>query len=52
MKAVIYQTYPILFDLRANLDDIVKKIHQGRGKGAQLIVFPELAMTGYFVGQR
>jgi len=52
MKAVVYQTYPILFDLRANLDDIVKKIHQGRDKGAQLIVFPELAVTGYFVGQR
>ena len=52
MKAVIYQTCPILFDLRANLDDIVKKIHQGRDQGAQLIVFPELAVTGYFVGQR
>ncbi|MBW2050197.1 MAG: nitrilase [Deltaproteobacteria bacterium] len=52
MKAVIYQTCPILFDLRANLDDIVKKIHQGREQGAQLIVFPELALTGYFVGQR
>jgi len=52
MKTVIYQTCPILFDLRANLDDIVKKIHQGRDQGAQLIVFPELAVTGYFVGQR
>ena len=52
MKVVIYQTYPILFDLRANLDDIVKKIHQGKDQGAQLIVFPELALTGYFVGQR
>ncbi|MBL7225905.1 MAG: nitrilase [Desulfobacteraceae bacterium] len=52
MKAVVYQTYPILFDLRANLDDIVEKIHQGRDQGAQLIVFPELAVTGYFVGQR
>lgn len=52
MKTLIYQTYPILFDLRANLDDIVKKIHQGREQGAQLIVFPELALTGYFVGQR
>ena len=52
MKAVIYQTYPVLFDLRANLDDIIQKIHQGRDQGAQLIVFPELALTGYFVGQR
>ena len=52
MKAIIYQTCPILFDLRANLDDIIHKIHRGRDKGAQLIVFPELALTGYFVGQR
>jgi len=52
MKAVIYQTYPILFDLRTNLDDIITKIHQGKDQGAQLIVFPELALTGYFVGQR
>ncbi|MCF8143918.1 MAG: nitrilase [Deltaproteobacteria bacterium] len=52
MKAVIYQTYPILFDLKANLDDVIGKIHQGKDQGAQLIVFPELALTGYFVGQR
>lgn len=52
MKAVVYQTYPILFDLKANLDDVIQKIHQGRNQGAQLIVFPELALTGYFVGQR
>jgi len=52
MKAVIYQTYPILFDVKANLEEIIGKIHQGRDQDAQLIVFPELALTGYFVGQR
>jgi predicted amidohydrolase len=44
MKVAIYQTSPILFDLQANLEDIISKIHQGKEKGAQLIVFPELAL--------
>ncbi len=52
MKTVIYQTDPILFELKHNLEDVIQKIHQGKDQGAQLIVFPELALTGYFVGQR
>ena len=52
MKVVIYQTSPVLFDLEANLEDVITKIQEGRGKGANLIVFPELALTGYFLGQR
>jgi predicted amidohydrolase len=52
MKTMVYQTYPVLFDLKQNLEDVIRKIHQGKDQGAQLIVFPELALTGYFVGQR
>jgi predicted amidohydrolase len=52
MKVAVYQTRPVLLDLKANLEDVISKIHQGREKGAQLIVFPELALTGYFVGQK
>ena len=52
MKVAVYQTSPALLDLKANLEDVIAKIHQGREKGAQLIVFPELALTGYFVGYR
>ncbi len=52
MRVAIYQTSPVLLDLKANLEEVVAKIHKGREKGAQLIVFPELALTGYFVGQR
>ncbi len=52
MKVAVYQTSPVLLDLKANLEEIIDRIHQGREKGAQLIVFPELALTGYFVGQR
>ena len=52
MKVVIYQTSPVLLDVKTNLEDVINKIHLGRKNGAQLIVFPELALTGYFVGQR
>ena len=52
MKVIAYQTSPVLLDLKANLEDIVTKIHPAKEEGAQLSVFPELALTGYFVGQR
>ncbi len=52
MKVAIYQTSPVLFDLEANLEDVIRKIEAGREGGADLIVFPELALTGYFLGQR
>ena len=52
MKAAIYQTNPQLLDLKANLEEVITKIHQGVENGADLIVFPELALTGYFVGDR
>lgn len=51
MKAIIYQTAPNLLDVNSNLDDIINKIIYGKGRDADLIVFPELALTGYFVGQ-
>jgi predicted amidohydrolase len=52
MRVAIYQTSPVLLNLKANVEDVITKIRQGRKKGADLIVFPELALTGYFVGQR
>jgi predicted amidohydrolase len=52
MKVAVYQTSPRLLDLKANLEDIIDKIRDGRSNDAELIVFPELALTGYFVGQR
>lgn len=52
MKAIVYQTSPKLLDVQANLEEVIEKIHKGKEKGADLMVFPELALTGYFVGQR
>ncbi|MFH0845460.1 MAG: nitrilase-related carbon-nitrogen hydrolase [Pseudomonadota bacterium] len=52
MKVAVCQTDPVLLDIKANLEEIIDRIHHCREMGAQLIVFPELALTGYFVGQR
>ena len=52
MKVMVYQTYPVLFELKHNLEDVILKIHDAKGQKADLVVFPELALTGYFVGQR
>ncbi|MBA3017980.1 MAG: nitrilase [Proteobacteria bacterium] len=52
MKVAVYQTDPILLDIKANLEDTISKIHHAKEKKADLIVFPELALTGYFVGEK
>lgn len=49
MKVTVYQTEPELLDVRSNLEDVINKIIRAREKGSNLIVFPELALTGYFV---
>lgn len=52
MNVFAYQTNPKLLDLKGNLDDVISKIRDAADQGAQLAAFPELALTGYFVGQR
>ena len=52
MNVTVYQTNPKLLDLNHNLEDVLGKIEEARKDGAGLIVFPELALTGYFVGHR
>ena len=49
MQVGIYQTDPILLDIKANLADVIEKIHAAKAKGVDLILFPELSLTGYFV---
>lgn len=51
MKVTICQTAPILLDLKANLEVVIEKIRSAKKNGSHLVVFPELALTGYFVGQ-
>ncbi|MCK5783666.1 MAG: nitrilase, partial [Desulfobacterales bacterium] len=50
MKVALCQTNPILLDVCANLEVVIEKINHCKEQGADLIVFPELALTGYFVG--
>ena len=52
MKVGIYQTDPVLLDVKANLADVIEKIHAAKAKGVDLSVFPELSLTGYFVRER
>lgn len=52
MQVGIYQTDPVLLDVKANLADVIEKIHAAKAEGVDLIVFPELALTGYFVRER
>ncbi len=51
MKVCVYQTAPQLLDLQSNLEEVVALIKKGRDNGSDLIVFPELALTGYFVAK-
>ena len=52
MKAAIYQTEPVLLDVKANLASVIEKIEDAKTRRIDLAVFPELALTGYFVRER
>lgn len=47
--AALAQMAPRLGDVRANLDRHAGLIAEARAAGAELIVFPELSLTGYFL---
>jgi len=48
-RVVLAQTNPRLGDLHANLADHLERIERAASEGADLIVFPELSLTGYFL---
>src|SRR5712691_12855841 len=37
-------------DPARNVEEVVRFVEEARGKGAQLLVFPELGLTGYTCG--
>lgn len=47
VKIAAVQTSPILFDKAGNLADMEDKARDAAAEGADLIVFPELSLTGY-----
>jgi len=52
MKVCIYQTCPQLLNVNKNLTDTIASIQSAKDQGVDLIIFPELALTGYFVGAK
>ncbi len=52
MKVCIYQTDPTLLDIKSNLEQTIANIAAAKAQGADLVVFPELSLTGYFVRER
>jgi predicted amidohydrolase len=49
MKVTLAQTNPRLGDVHANLQDHRERIAAAVAAGSDLIVFPELSLTGYFL---
>ena len=52
MKVGVFQTDPILLDVKTNLESTIEKIETAKAQGVDLVVFPELSLTGYFVRER
>jgi len=48
-KIALAQIYPTLGNLSSNLELFIKRINEAIKEKAQLIVFPELGLTGYFL---
>ena len=48
-RILLAQTNPRLGDLHANLSDHIERIARAVAKGCELVVFPELSLTGYFL---
>lgn len=49
LRVVLAQTNPRLGDVHHNLDDHLEVASAARGESADLVVFPELSVTGYFL---
>ena len=47
MKIALAQINPTVGDLRGNADKILELCHQANAVSADLVVFPELSLTGY-----
>jgi predicted amidohydrolase len=47
MKICVAQTRPVKGDIQANIEAHLKFVQRGATKGADVIIFPELSLTGY-----
>src|SRR4051794_6592747 len=46
----VAQATPVAGDVQANIDEHVRLAHLAAAEGAQVVVFPELSLTGYELG--
>src|SRR3954464_15581767 len=47
MRIALAQMNPVVGDLAGNSSAIVARLEEAKGAGADLVLFPELAVTGY-----
>ena len=47
LSLAVAQTCPVGGDVDANLEEHVRLAHIAADKGARLVVFPELSLSGY-----
>lgn len=53
LRVSVRQTAPLLGDVPANREEIEREVHAVHvGVGADLVIFPELALTGYSLAHR
>jgi len=50
LKIGLAQITPTLGDVKTNLDLHLEKIEEATGQGVELLIFPELSLTGYDLG--
>ena len=51
LRVALAQTQPVLGDVQENLRQARETLGRAEAQGAQLVVFPELSLTGYSLGQ-
>ncbi|MDR7392514.1 MAG: nitrilase-related carbon-nitrogen hydrolase, partial [Armatimonadota bacterium] len=47
LRVALAQINPVVGDLEGNVRRIAEQIHQARQQDAHVVLFPELAITGY-----
>lgn len=49
MKIALAQISPVTGDLKGNAERIIREIAVAKNKGADIVIFPEMAITGYCI---
>ncbi|RJS60799.1 carbon-nitrogen hydrolase family protein [Bacillus sp. PK3_68] len=52
MKVAVAQFSPVLGDKQENIKKIIRFLKEAKRQAAEIVVFPELALTGYSIGER